>query len=315
MNVFVTGGSGYVGGYVLAALAREGHRALALARSEEAARRVRAQGATPVPGDVTASGPWQDLARRVDAIIHLACPSPGANRRWFEWTSFSPRWVRLVRDTEALALPLLFEVARANPRLVTLLTTTGPAAAGDHGEGWIDEDARGPTSIFGEVQRMIEEQTLHAASAGVPAAVVRPGAVYGRDGGFGARVLRAAGRGRVVYVGTGSNYVSWVHIEDYADAYVRALTGGANGHVVAVVDDVPMPSRQSMELLASAAGARAPRGVPTVATRIAMGPVVAGWATQSARVKNDRAKKLLGWRPRFASVRDGFAHVLAGLPS
>ena len=160
---------------------------------------------------------------------------------------------------------------------------------------------------------MIEEKTLEAARGGVPAAVVRPGAVYGSDGGFGARVLRSARRGRVVYVGNGGNYVSWVHIEDYANAYINALQGGANGHVVAIVDDAPMPSRQSMELLASATGAHPPRRVPIFATRIAMGPVITSWATQSARVRNDRAKKLLGWRPRFPSVRDGFAHVLANL--
>lgn len=313
MNVFVTGGSGYVGGYVLAALVREGHRAFALARTDTAVRRVEALGATAVRGDVTASGAWQDEASRADAIIHLACPSPGTNRRWYEWTAFSSRWVNLVRDAEALALPLLFETARANPKLVTLLTTTGPAAAGDHDDGWIDEDARGPASIFGEVQRAIEEKTLQAASAGVPAGVLRPGAVYGRDGGFAARVLRSARRGRVVYVGNGRNYVSWVHIEDYASAYLHALQGGANGHVVAIVDDAPMPSRQSMELLARAAGVRSPLRVPAFATRIAMGPVVSGWATQSARLKNDRAKRLLGWRPRFRSVGEGFAHILASL--
>jgi nucleoside-diphosphate-sugar epimerase len=314
MDVFITGGSGYVGGYVLAALIQAGHRVHALARSSSSAQRVEALGAEAVLGDVTGTGDWQEHARRASAIIHLACPSPGSHRRFHEWTPLSTRWVQLVRDTERRALPLLFEAARANPRLVTLLTTTGPAAAGDHEDSWIDEDARGPTSIFGEVQQMIEDSTLEAARAGVPAAVIRPGAVYGPDGGFGSRVLRGAQHGRVVFVGDGNNYLSWVHIEDYANAYLHALSGAANGYAVAIVDDAPTRSRDAMALLASMAGAPPPRSVPKLVARIAAGPVVVGWATQSARLKNQRAKRLLGWSPRFSSVREGFASVLAGMP-
>ncbi len=99
----------------------------------------------------------------------------------------------------------------------------------------------------------------------------------------------------MVYVGGGDNYVSWIHIEDYTNAYVHALQGAANGRVVSVVDDEPMCSRRSMEMLASAASApSAPRSAPKIAARLAVGPVAVGWTTQSARLKNDRAKRLLG---------------------
>ena len=52
MRLLVTGGSGFLGGYVLAEAARRGHECVALARSSEAARQVAARGATPLDGDL-----------------------------------------------------------------------------------------------------------------------------------------------------------------------------------------------------------------------------------------------------------------------
>jgi uncharacterized protein YbjT (DUF2867 family) len=52
MRLLVTGGSGFLGGYVLAEAARRGHSCVALARSPEAARTVAARGATPLSGDL-----------------------------------------------------------------------------------------------------------------------------------------------------------------------------------------------------------------------------------------------------------------------
>jgi 2-alkyl-3-oxoalkanoate reductase len=139
---------------------------------------------------------------------------------------------------------------------------------------------------------------------------LRPGAVYGPDGGFAARVLGMAEQRRARYVGNGRNYTSWVHIEDYAEAYVHALSGASAGQVVAVVDDEPMTSRASIELIATLASGAAPSSVPAWLARLIAGPVVAGWARQSARVRNARARAL-GWTPRFASIHEGFPDVFS----
>jgi len=287
----VTGGGGYVGGYVIAALRSHEHRVLALVRGPATADRVRQLGAEAVSGDVTQPGAWQTHARTADAIVHLAIPGPLAARRAYETTGLSARWARQVAQFEAQALDALFDVARSSTKCRALITTTGPAASGQHGSDFIDEDSQGPQSVFGKVQSMVEERTLAAAREGIAASVLRPGAVYGPDGGFAARILRAATRGKVLYVGAGDNYISWVHIRDYANAYVHALDGRSAGRVVAIVDDEPMRSRDAMQLLAELAGARSARAVPGWIARMASGPIVHGWATQSARMRNTRAKQ------------------------
>jgi 2-alkyl-3-oxoalkanoate reductase len=102
-----------------------------------------------------------------------------------------------------------------------------------------------------------------------------------------------------------------VHIEDYARAYVHAIEGAAAGKVIAVVDDVPTTSRDAMHFLADITNGPAPRRVPPMLARVRVGSVVYGWATQSARTQNARARKLLGWQPRFSSVKEGLPEVLA----
>jgi uncharacterized protein YbjT (DUF2867 family) len=74
MRLLVTGGSGFLGGYVLAEAARRGHCCVALARSPEAARAVAARGATPLAGDLDDGAALVGLFARAecDALVNLA---------------------------------------------------------------------------------------------------------------------------------------------------------------------------------------------------------------------------------------------------
>lgn len=74
MRRLITGGSGFLGGYVLAEAARRGHQCVALARSDAAARIVADSGAEPTGGDL---GEWAGLseafaAARCDTLVNLA---------------------------------------------------------------------------------------------------------------------------------------------------------------------------------------------------------------------------------------------------
>ena len=74
MRLLVTGGSGFLGGYVLAEAARRGHSCIALARSAEAARTVAELGATPLPGDLDNGAALAGIFPRAgcDALVNLA---------------------------------------------------------------------------------------------------------------------------------------------------------------------------------------------------------------------------------------------------
>jgi nucleoside-diphosphate-sugar epimerase len=97
-------------------------------------------------------------------------------------------------------------------------------------------------------------------------------------------------------------------VDDAASATVAALVEGAPG-VYNVVDDDPAPMREWLPSFADALGARPPRRVPLWLARLAAGEQ-ARWATSMRGASNEKAKRELGWKPRYGSWRVGFREGL-----
>ena len=96
---------------------------------------------------------------------------------------------------------------------------------------------------------------------------------------------------------------SWLHVEDAASAAVAALERGAPG-IYNVVDDEPAPQPEWLPVLA-----RALRADPPAAAERPLPPETLEMSLRGA--SNAKAKRELGWRPRFPSWREGFAASLA----
>jgi nucleoside-diphosphate-sugar epimerase len=118
--------------------------------------------------------------------------------------------------------------------------------------------------------------------------------------------LELVRKGRFPIVGDGAGVWSFVHTADAASATVAALDHGAPG-VYNVVDDEPAPASEWLPYLAEQAGAKPPRRIPKWLGRIAAGEVPVSMLTQIRGSSNAKAKRELGWEPRYASWREGFA--------
>ena len=99
------------------------------------------------------------------------------------------------------------------------------------------------------------------------------------------------------------------HIEDAAAATATAVEHGQAG-IYNVVDDDPAPVREWLPALASALGAKPPRRAPRWLVRLAAGETATAMMTEVKGASNEKAKHELGWKPRFASWRQGFAQGL-----
>ena len=138
--------------------------------------------------------------------------------------------------------------------------------------------------------------------------VLRYGAFYGPG------TMMAPGEGmfemirerKVPLVGGGGGVWSFVHIADAAEATVAAVEHGSRG-VYNVVDDEPAPVAERLPALAQTLGARKPRRVPRFIGRLLAGEVTAVQMTELRGASNAKAKRELGWLPRHASWRQGFA--------
>jgi nucleoside-diphosphate-sugar epimerase len=102
---------------------------------------------------------------------------------------------------------------------------------------------------------------------------------------------------------------SFIHIEDAAAATVAAAEHGARG-IYNVVDDDPAPVAEWLPAVAAALGAKPPRRLPRWLGRIAAGEAAAVMMTEVRGASNEKAKRELGWSPRYPSWRQGFANGL-----
>ena len=114
---------------------------------------------------------------------------------------------------------------------------------------------------------------------------------------------------RFPIVGDGGGVFSYIHIEDAAAATAVAVERGRPG-VYNVVDDDPAPVREWLPVLASVLGAKPPRHVPRWLGRLLAGETATVMMTDVKGASNEKAKRELGWKPRYASWRQGFAHGL-----
>ena len=100
-----------------------------------------------------------------------------------------------------------------------------------------------------------------------------------------------------------------IHVDDAAAATVAACERGAPG-IYNVCDDEPAAFRDFLPVYAEALGAKRPLRVPKWVARLVAGPAVAEFATTLRGASNAKAKRELGWEPRYASWRTGFAEAL-----
>jgi nucleoside-diphosphate-sugar epimerase len=114
---------------------------------------------------------------------------------------------------------------------------------------------------------------------------------------------------RFPIVGDGGGVWSHVHVEDAAAATAIAVERGEPG-IYNVVDDEPAPVREWLPALASALGAKRPRRIPRWLGRLAAGETATLMMTEARGASNEKAKRELGWQPRYPSWRHGFAQGL-----
>jgi len=183
-----------------------------------------------------------------------------------------------------------------------------PREGGLHGEDdplWSEA-----TPIFAAVEAM-EGQVLGAE--GLEGLVLRygffygPGTSYAPDGGTAATVRKR----QFPVMGRGEGEWPFIHIDDAAGATVAAVGRGAPG-VYNVVDDDPAPLREWLPVFAEAIGAKKPFRVPKLMARLAAGKMVTHYGTGLRGASNEKAKRELGWQPRFASWREGFRFSAPG---
>jgi nucleoside-diphosphate-sugar epimerase len=163
---------------------------------------------------------------------------------------------------------------------------------------------------LGEAVRTVatmEAAVLADAPVGI---VLRYGAFYGpgtwytRDGDIATRMHHR----QFPIVGDGSSVLSFIHVDDAASAVHAALEHPASD-TFNIVDSEPARASEWMPAFAHAVDAPAPWSVPAMLARMAVNKALVQWMTEMRGASNAKALEHLGWKPRYASWREGFNHL------
>ena len=288
MRVLVTGGTGLVGRRVVGRLRERGDDVVVLSRSA---------GAGTVTGDPTVAGPWLDELASCDGVIHLAGEPIAAHR----WTTKFRQKVRdsRVESTRLIAEQLAKSPTRADGSPKVLVSTSAVGYYGmfeDNPTEFVEADPPG-SGFLADVCAAWEAATEPAAKAGVRVAIVRVGFVLAGDGGALPQLARPFRWYLGGPVGTGRQWVSWIHVDDLAGLFVLALDrADASGPINATAPE-PVTNWGFSQTLAKVLHRPCWLRVPKFALRLGLG-TMAELATRGQRVIPVRAKEL-GYEFRY----------------
>ena len=248
MNVFVTGGTGFVGAHLVRALQERGDRVTCLVRRPELADRLGWRDVRLVRGDLDDTRALLEGCDGAEVVFHVAGKIVAKNAADFMATN---------RDGTANVLEAAEEHGVTRFVLVSSLAAAGPTTVGHP----IDE-TRHPAPVTDYGRSKLAAEVLVRAMP-FPWTIVRPPVVYGEWDRGTLKIFQLA-RGPVAPVfGDGSQELSVIHAADLARALVVAGTSpAAQGRVYFAAHPATTTSRGLMQACARALGKTPPRSAP-----------------------------------------------------
>lgn len=240
MTVTVTGATGFVGRRLVEALRQDGHTVVALSRRTNVAF---GPNVAVVYWDPVAGLPPDESVHRVDAVVHLA-GEPVAQR----WT---PEVKRRIRDSRVLGTRHLARaIAAARRPPATLICASAVGYYGFRGDEILTEQSGPGQGFLPEVCVAWEQAAQEAAAAGLRVVNLRIGVVLGEGGGALEKMLPAFRAGVGGRLGSGRQWMSWIHADDVVGLIRYALTQPLRGPVNAV-SPVPVTNAEFTRELAA----------------------------------------------------------------
>jgi nucleoside-diphosphate-sugar epimerase len=319
MKVFLAGATGVLGRALVPQLVARDHEVVAMIRSATKQDLVRSLGARPVVADAldpdavaqaVASAEPEVIVHELTALSGPMSMRDARRPERFRGTIMTNR-LRTEATDHLLAAGRAVEARRFVAQsfgAFRFARTGGPVLTEDDP---LDPNAPGLWQPGLEAILYLERAvTMIDWAEGL---VLRYGGFYGPGTAISlaadASMAAPIRKRRFPIVGNGDGVFSYVHIDDAATATAIAVERGRPG-IYNVVDDEPARVRDWLPVLASALDAKPPRRIPRALARLLAGEMATRMMTEARGASNHKAKRELGWQPRYASWRQGFAQGL-----
>jgi nucleoside-diphosphate-sugar epimerase len=318
-TAFVTGGSGFIGGRLIARLLADGWSVRGLARSAASAERVRERGAEPVSGDLDDVDAMKAGAEGCETAFHAAA----ALGEWGTREQFERGNVQGTRN-------VLQACADAGVRR---FVHVGTEAALLDGAPLVGVDETAPLkpdspALYSSTKARAEQAVLDATADGFETVVLRPRLVWGPgDTTILPAIVEAVRGGRFAWIGGGRHLTSTTHVDNVVEGLVLAAERGRAGNAYFVTDGAPVVFREFVSDLLATQGVEAPkRSIPGPLARALAAGGEAAWralplpgqppvtrlaywlAALETTISIETARAELGYRP-VRTIADGLAEL------
>jgi uncharacterized protein (TIGR01777 family) len=253
-NVLITGGTGLIGSALTTLLEKEGYNVRILSRNPRAKNQFK----------------WNLKDRYIDDkafenlhhIIHLAGAGI-ADKRW------TPKRKQVIIDSRVDSAELLFSKTESSQ--INLKTFVSASGIGYYGAVTTDhiftESDNAANDFLGQVCNVWEEAALHFESNNIPTTILRTGIVLSADRG----ALEKMKTPIVSPLGSGDQFMPWIHIDDLCQLYLRAIQGKIKGIYNAVAPEHQTNKSFSKKLAKSLGRPFLPFGVPAFGLKTIFG--------------------------------------------
>jgi nucleoside-diphosphate-sugar epimerase len=321
-TIFITGATGLVGGHAAEEALRRGHRVRALVRPSSDTRWLDRWGVERIVGDLEDAAALRAGAAGADWIFNCAA-------KVGDWGTLEE-----FRRLNVEALRLLLDVAfKAHVERLVHVSSLGVYEGRDH-HGTDETVPPAANSLDAYTRSKTEAEALvldYHRTRGLPAAVVRPGFIYGeRDRTVLPKLLTNLRRGTFAFFGSGDQRLNCIYVKNLVHGiFLAAACPAAVGEVFNLTDGEPVTKKQFVGRVAALAGLPVPtRHIPLPVARV-LARVVEGTAKllrakkppliNKARYKFlglnleysiDKARRVLGYQPPF-TFEDGMERAMA----
>lgn len=202
-HILITGGSGFLGSALVAYWLRQGHRITVLSRNPQAASRRL--------GNISAVADLKQLLQdsHFDAVVNLA-GEPIFGGLWSQSRKQKLRDSRIKLTEQLVAFIASLEV---KPEV--LISGSAIGIYGDQGDTLLSENSPSKPDFAQQLCADWEQAALQAENFGVRVCLIRTGLVLDHGGGLLQRMLPAFRLGLGGRLGSGRQWMSWIHRRDW----------------------------------------------------------------------------------------------------
>jgi uncharacterized protein (TIGR01777 family) len=308
MRVLITGATGFLGHAIARELLMRGHELVVASRDAEKAKRR-----FPFPARFETWDPEHtvlpvSVIDGVDAVVHLAGESVAA-KRW------STEQKRKIRESRILGTRHFWQgvaQARAQGKATSLKTFVAGSAIGyygDRGHKALLESTSAGEGFLAEVCQQWESEIFRPGFDEVRTVAVRTGVVLGRESGALAKLLPVFKVGAGGPVGSGDQWMSWIHLEDIARIFAEAVDNPVYRGVINGVAPKPVNNAEFARVLGRVLHRPALLPVPALGLKLALGEM-ASMVLDSQRVKSDRLSRE-GFEFRYKDLESALKDLCA----